>query len=196
MISLDYAFHHLESVIGIIVGRPGALDRMDISADGFWRSFSAIVVALPALFFVWVINATTSLASTPNWSLPTLVASEAAFELAGWLIPVAVFAVILRPLGFGHRFVHLVVVRNWANALFSYLIAALFVPYLIFPQGNAAMVLAGMVLLVAVLVAAVRLTRTALDCALQTAIAFVAAELIISLGLAFAYSGLVSPGAG
>lgn len=57
MINLDYAFHHLESVIGVIAGRPGALERMDISSDGFWRSFSAIIVALPALFFGWVIGA-------------------------------------------------------------------------------------------------------------------------------------------
>jgi hypothetical protein len=30
---------------------------MDISADGFWRSFEAIPAALPALIFAWVAEA-------------------------------------------------------------------------------------------------------------------------------------------
>ncbi|WP_349363708.1 MAG: hypothetical protein ABL307_16420 [Roseitalea porphyridii] len=192
MISLDYAFHHLESVFGIIVGRPGALDRMDISAEGFWRSFSAIVVALPALFFIWVITATTNVAAAPGSNLGALVATEAILALVGWLLPVAVFAIILKPLGLSHRFAHLVIVRNWANAFFSYMMAALFVPYLGLPQGHAVLGFLGIVLLVVVLVAAVRLMRAALDCSPPTAIAFVAGELLISVGLAV----YVAPSAG
>lgn len=191
MINLDYAFHHVECVAAAIAGRPGAIERMDISADGFWRSFSAIAVALPAMFFVWVMNARTNQADMPTAGIAPLVAGEAVFELVVWLLPIPIFALILRPLGLGHRFVHLVIARNWANALFSYVIAALYVPYLVVGDDNGAMMMLGGVLMVLILIAAVRLTRAALDSSLPLAIAFIAGEFVVSIALAITYLGML-----
>ncbi|MBO6640011.1 MAG: hypothetical protein JJ920_19080 [Roseitalea sp.] len=191
MINLDYAFHHVECVAGVMTGRPGAIERMDISADGFWRSFSAIAVALPAMFFVWVMNARANQAEMTTLGIAPLVAGEAVFELIVWLLPVPVFALVLRPLGLGHRFVHLVIARNWANALFSYAIAALYVPYLVVADDNGAMMMLGGVLMVLILIAAVRLTRAALDSSMALAIAFIAGELIVSATLAITYVGIM-----
>ncbi len=191
MINLDYAFHHVECVAAAITGRPGAIERMDISADGFWRSFTAIAVALPAMFFVWVMNARSNQAEMPSMGVAPLVAGEAVFELVVWLLPIPVFALVLRPLGLGHRFVHLVIARNWANALFSYVIAALYVPYLVVADDNGAMMMLGGVLMVLILVAAVRLTRAALDSSVSLAMAFIAGEFIVSIALAIAYLGML-----
>ncbi|RKF08489.1 hypothetical protein DEM25_000345 [Oceaniradius stylonematis] len=191
MINLDYAFHHVECVAAAITGRPGAIERMDISADGFWRSFTAIAVALPAMFFVWVMNARANQAEMPSMGVAPLVAGEAVFELVVWLLPIPVFALVLRPLGLGHRFVHLVIARNWANALFSYVIAALYVPHLVVADDNGAMMMLGGVLMVLILVAAVRLTRAALDSSVSLAMAFIAGEFIVSIALAIAYLGML-----
>jgi len=191
MINLDYAFHHVECVAAAIAGRRGAIERMDISADGFWRSFSAIAVALPAMFFVWVMNARTNQADMPSIGVAPLVAGEAVFELIVWLLPIPIFALILRPLGLGHRFVHLVIARNWANALFSYVIAAFYVPYLVVADDNGAMMVLGSVMMVLILIAAVRLTRAALDSSLPLAIAFIAGEFIVSIALAITYLGVL-----
>ena len=196
MIDLDYAFHHMESVIGVIAGRPGALERMDISSDGFWRSFSAIIVALPALFFVWVINAVDAMALSPDRGLAGPIAMQAVLDLAGWLVPVALFAVILKPLGFGGRFVHLIIARNWFTALFSYLEVIVHLSGLVWPGGGMMMVALGAVLAVLVLFAFVRLTRAALDSSLRTAIVFVAVELGAGLALVAGYVVLVAPAAG
>ena len=53
---LDYALHHLSCILRILRGDTAALGDMDISADGFWRSFEAFPAALPALFFAWVVE--------------------------------------------------------------------------------------------------------------------------------------------
>ena len=192
MINLDYAFHHLESVIGVIAGRPGALERMDISSDGFWRSFSAIIVALPALFFGWVIGAVTALADTPSGSLASLIARDAVLESVAWFLPIAVFAVIVKPLGFGARFAHLIVVRNWSNALFSYVLALYFIALMVLPASGTPMLLAGIVLIVGMLFAAVRLVRAALACSRRVAIAFVGGELAMGIALIAVYASAAS----
>ncbi|WP_306117440.1 MULTISPECIES: hypothetical protein [unclassified Roseitalea] len=191
--NLDYAFHHMECALAVMIGRREALTRMDISADGFWRSFGAILVSAPALFFVWVLSARQTQAEFPLASTGGLILAEAAFELFVWLAPVFVLAMILRPLGFGDRFSHLIIARNWSAAVISYAIAVPFVAQLFAgpESGLAAMLL--LVVLAVVFIAAVRVTRTALDSSLMVAIAFTATELFIGLMLASAYYGAVLP---
>ena len=43
---LDYALHHLTCILRVLRGDVAALGDMDISADGFWRSFEAFPAAL------------------------------------------------------------------------------------------------------------------------------------------------------
>ena len=38
----------------MMLGKPDGLRLLDLSADGFWNSFFAIVGALPALIAGWV----------------------------------------------------------------------------------------------------------------------------------------------
>ena len=189
MINLDYAFHHLECAVRIMAGRREALDDMDISADGFWRSFSAIAVALPAMFFVWVVSARQTQATLPTHSTGGLIAAEATFELVMWLLPVLVLAVVLRPLGLSHRFSHLIIARNWSGAVVSYAVAAVFLPQLVLSPENGFVLVLYILLLMALVLFAVRITSAALDTGLATASAFVAAELIAGLMLASLYYG-------
>ena len=193
MINLNYAFYHLECVVSIIRGEREALDRMDISADGFWRSFSAIPIALPAMFFTWVIGARQTQAEIPTISMSAIVGADAVLELFLWLLPVVAFAVVLGPIGFGPRFTHLIVVRNWSAVLMAYLAAALLSPYAVLGADNGVMMLVTLALFVAILVVAVRITQTALDSATPTAIGLVAAELAIGLFIAASFYALVFP---
>ena len=46
-------------------GRPDGIRLLDITADGFWNSFFAIAVALPAMFAGWVTIANAWAAADP-----------------------------------------------------------------------------------------------------------------------------------
>ena len=43
----------------MMMGKPDGIRLLDISADGFWNSFFAIAIALPALIAGWVTLANT-----------------------------------------------------------------------------------------------------------------------------------------
>ena len=191
MIDFDYVFHHVECAIGIMVGRREALDQMDITADGFWRSFAAIAVALPAMLFVWVVNARQTLSEAPFASMGGLIAADAVLEIILWLLPVLAFALVLGPLGFGQRFSHLIIARNWSGAAVSYAVALFYVPFLVVPSGNIVMAVVLFALYVALVVVAVRITQAALDTTIGIAIAFVAAELAVGIVLVLAYDTLL-----
>lgn len=193
MINLDYAFHHLECVVAIISGRKEALDRMDISADGFWRSFAAIPLSLPAMFFTWVISARQTQTEMPAFSIGALVATEAFVELVLWLLPIVVLALILGRLGFGGRFTHLIIVRNWTAVIVTYVVAAAFLPYLALPVDNGAMILVTLILFVVIMLTVIRVTQSALECSTAMAIGLVVAELVLGLFIASALYGLILP---
>jgi hypothetical protein len=48
--------------LALMTGKRDGLKLLDLSADGFWNSFYAIVLALPAMFVGWVSASPTALA--------------------------------------------------------------------------------------------------------------------------------------
>ena len=54
MPSVEDIQQYLTGAWRMMMGKPDGLRLLDISADGFWNSFFAIVVALPALIVGWV----------------------------------------------------------------------------------------------------------------------------------------------
>ena len=54
MPSAEEIQQYLTGAWRMMMGKPDGLRLLDLSADGFWNSFFAIIVALPALFVGWV----------------------------------------------------------------------------------------------------------------------------------------------
>lgn len=186
---LDYALHHVACTARLLRGDIAALDEMDISADGFWRSFEAIPASLPALMFAWVAEARQLQADGTAVSLGSMILRMAVLELAFWIVPVIALAFVLKALGMMHRFTHLVVARNWLAALVSYLFVIVPLSGLL-DAGNSslpAMLTLGAIGLM--LWFSVRVTRAALNTPLSVAVTFVAVEAVITYPLAvFAYA--------
>lgn len=113
---------YLYGVWRIMMGRRDGMKVLDVSADGFWNSFSAIFVALPALLFSWVsfANEAEALMLLPGTRFETLVRLMIA-GVGSWILPLAALAVIAPHMRIGHRFVHYVVATNWASALLAWL---------------------------------------------------------------------------
>ncbi|GAB4352524.1 MAG: hypothetical protein Kow0026_10100 [Oricola sp.] len=194
----DYAFHHVGCVVRLLRGDPAAFADMDISADGFWRSFEAIPAALPALIFAWVAEAQQIRAAGSPDSVGSLIVRMAALELAFWILPIIVLAIVLRQLRLGHRFSHLIIARNWLAVLTSYVFVAAPLFELAFSGGatSSASVLITLATMVLALWFSVSVTRAALSVQPAIAIAFVAVEVFITYPLAvvaYGAAGLYPP---
>ncbi|TCD16468.1 hypothetical protein [Oricola cellulosilytica] len=179
----DYAFHHIGCVVRIIRGEQRAISDMDISGDGFWRSFEAIPAAFPALLFAWVVEAHRMQIEGVAGSTASLIARMALLELIFWILPIIALAMALRPLGFASRFPHLIIARNWLAAVASYLFVV--VPLSeVFSGASDIVGWLTLFMLALILWFSVRITRTALDTSVGIAIGFVAAETMITFPLA------------
>lgn len=102
----------------MMTGKPDGIRLLDLSADGFWNSFFAIVVAVPALIVGWVTIAN-DLGQYPDLfgSKLSILLRLAAVDLAAWIVPLAAFIFAAPLLGIGDRIVHYIVSSNWGTAL-------------------------------------------------------------------------------
>jgi len=187
----DYAFHHVGCVMRLLRGDTAAFSDMDISADGFWRSFEAIPAALPALIFAWVAEARQIRAEGAYDSVGSLVMRMALLELVFWILPIVILAVVLRQMKLGHRFSHLVIARNWLAVLTSYVFVTVPLIELAVSGGetSAATLLLTLVVMGLTLWFSVRVTRAALSVQPAVAVAFVAVEVFLTYPLAVAAYG-------
>lgn len=103
----------------LMTGRADGLRLLDLSADGFWDSFMAIPVALPALAIGWLMSAN-GLAD-PDTGRLFIVLKLAVVDLAVWIAPLVVFVVAAPQLGLADRVSQFVVAYNWGEALLSWL---------------------------------------------------------------------------
>lgn len=103
-------------------GKPDGVRMLDLSADGFWNSFFAIVLALPPMLTGWVTMADSLPAGDDgDGGRMTTVLALAIVDISAWILPLMVLAFAMRPLGVGDRFVAYVVASNWGSALLVWL---------------------------------------------------------------------------
>lgn len=184
MIDFDYGFYHIERVWRIVRGNEAALDEMDISSDGFWRSFAAIIWALPALYFAWVFDARDLIIQGVELTMVRIVIYSAIIELVLWFVPVLLFAFVLKPFGLAQRYSHLIIARNWLSVPIVY--AYVVIMLLGFLLGDAApLLLASFIFFLAAIWIQIRVTRVSLGCEIPLASALVIGEFIILLMIMF-----------
>lgn len=120
MLDADYVQAHLSAAWRIMATAKGdALPGMDISAEGFWRSFWSILLALPPMLLSWV-------AAAPDFSeegsaLSLTVLRLGVADLAAWLLPIAGLAMVARTVGMGRSFAAYVIATNWGSAILVWL---------------------------------------------------------------------------
>lgn len=105
----------------VMTGRADGMRLLDISAEGFWDSFFAIVVATPALAIGWLSSANQFMIFEPAPSRLGILMRLAAIDLAVWIVPLVGLALVVRRAGIADRYVHYVVSGNWATALLIWL---------------------------------------------------------------------------
>ncbi|MEQ1941406.1 transporter [Mesorhizobium sp. VNQ89] len=166
----------------MMLGKADGLKLLDISADGFWNSFYAMLIALPALVVGWVgfANDLSALGDGFDGRL-SIVLRLATIDLAAWVVPLLVLAAVAKPAGIADRFVHLVVASNWASALIAWIILPPALIGLVLPEVRPLEDMLSLVFFVAAMVLTWRMTNAALGKGAGVASAVFAGMFIVSL---------------
>ncbi len=137
MLSADETSSSLNGAWRLMLGKADGLRLLDLSADGFWNSFFAIVVAAPAMIVGWV--GTANEIGDPNAFAGRfgMLIRLATIDLSSWLLPLVALALVASRAGIGDRFVHYVVASNWASAITAWIMLPAALIRLFLPPPNA-----------------------------------------------------------
>ncbi|MHA6643832.1 transporter [Mesorhizobium sp. A623] len=121
MLSADETQASLTGAWRLMLGKPDGLRLLDLSADGFWNSFYAMVFAVPALIVGWVGIANEIGDPDVFAGRLAMLFGLAAVDFGAWVLPLIGLALVAPRAGIGERFVAYVVASNWASAIIAWL---------------------------------------------------------------------------
>lgn len=166
----------------LMLGRPEGLHRLDLTTDGFWNSFYAMIVSVPALAVGWV-SLANRLGGPDLGDRVAMLLWLGTIDFLAWTVPLALLAAVARPAGFAHRFIPYVVASNWGSALLIWVMVPLSVVELVFPGASDLANALSLVAFVAVMVLAWRLTNASLGLGAGVASAVFGGTFVVSLVL-------------
>lgn len=182
---------HLLGAFRMMAGKRDGLRLLDLSLDGFWNSFFAIVVALPAMLASWVPLAG-ELAADASFPLRlSMLVRLALVDVGAWVLPLVALAAVADHAGIRHRFVHYVVATNWGSAIFAWMTLPVSLVRLIFPANVDLAAGLSLIVFIATLVLYWRLTNAALEKGAVTASAVFGGMLAASLVTLFALQDIL-----
>lgn len=165
----------------LMQGDAQAARKLDISEDGFWNSFFAIVVALPALFAMWTDEAIDLAPGAAAFGIRAgLVARLAVIEVVAWVLPIMAVAYVLYRIGRRDRIAPFVIANNWGTALMVWIILPAVLIHSLMPGIADVVLLLLLFLFIASLVLFWRLNNAVLGMGWATSTAAVAAMVFLS----------------
>ncbi len=185
MISLDEVARSLNGAWLLFFDRPNAMRLFDASYGGFWRSFQAVILVVPAYELTVLADHRAYLAAAEAGTF-----NEAAYFAAKWLafafdwvtLPL-LLAALARFLNIQKGYPAYVVARNWSSVLTV-------LPFAVIALADLAGLISPQVLFFPSLLAlaiALRfsylIARRALDVGVDVAIGFVVLDFLVSLAL-------------
>ena len=162
-----------------------ALNYFNMSIEGFWRSFLAVLIVVPLYVVFLVLN----LGQLSGMELPTgsatskelYVAIKLAAHILGWLAFPIVMIPISRLMDLSQSYVPYIIVWNWSNVL---VMAVILPAVLLFPPSAQSGQSAKLILMAAqitVLFYGYLVARAGLQCKILTAIGVVMLDLLLGL---------------
>jgi hypothetical protein len=176
----------------MMLGRTDGLRMLDLTADGFWTSFFAIVIALPAMFASWVSLANGMAVLDPEGpGRLSLIARLAVVDLSSWILPLVALALVAPRAGIGDRYVHYVVASNWATAIVVWIMLPPSILRFFMPDAADLSALVSLGLFILTLVFSWRLTNIAIGKGAAVATGVFAAMVAMSLFVLFGMQDLL-----
>lgn len=176
----------------MMTGRADGLRMLDLSADGFWNSFYAMLLALPPLFISWTGSASL-VAASPGVSQTRLsvVPKLALVEFVVWVVPLVLIGMLARRIGIADRFVAYVVASNWGSVLLAWIILPPLLLQMVIPVSEDFAALLSLVFLVIQLALSWRLTNIAIGQGAAMGTAVFSGMFVVSIALTFATQALL-----
>ncbi|TIP81232.1 MAG: transporter [Mesorhizobium sp.] len=195
MLSSDETYASLNGAWRLMLGKADGLRQLDLSADGFWNSFFAIVVAAPALIVGWVGLANEI--GDPNAFAGrfSMLIRLATVDIGVWVLPLVGLALVAPRAGIGGRFVHYVVASNWASAIIAWMMLPAALIRLFLPSTNEFAVLASLLLFALSMILTWRMTNVAIGRGAAVGTAVFAGMFVASLVVLFGLQALLGIGA-
>ena len=159
---LDEVLVYIKGLWLLIQGDREGYRWLDISEDGLWRSFTAMLWSLPALAVGWASWRLYYLSAMPSGTTVGFgfFVKLMITDLAGWLLPIALTAILARPLGFSIFVVPVIVTTNWLQVPLAYAMAVPAAMLLLVPGSADLVALLWLLLIFANAVLLFRLLRT------------------------------------
>ena len=177
----------------LLLDRPGAMRFFDVSVEGFWRSFAAVILVVPSYAFAVLADQRMVSAADPSLPLESgtgLMVHNGLGLALDWIALPLILALLARPLGIARHYPEFVVARNWCAVLAA-------VPFGVIGLLVVAGVVGadfGSLLMVAALIVVLRynyvIARRALEASVGFAIGIVVLDFVVSLTVALSIDGL------
>lgn len=191
MLSSDEIQSSLLGAWRMMLGKADGLRLLDLSADGFWNSFFAILVAAPALIVSWV-GIANEIGDPDAFSGRFgMLVRLAIIDVGAWVLPLFALALLGRKVGIGGRFVHYVVASNWASAITAWLMLPASLVRLFLPVTDDFVQLISLILFVVSMVLTWRMTNAAIGRGAAIGSAVFAGMFVASLVVLFALQALL-----
>ena len=191
MLSADEIQTSLAGAWRLMMGKPDGFRRLDLSAEGFWNSFQAIIVAVPALILGWIGAANAIAGPAAATGRFSMVVKLGLVDLGSWVLPLVGLALVAQHAGIANRFVHYVVASNWASAIIAWLLLPSALLRLLLPSATEAAMLVSLLLFVASLVLTWRMTNAAIGKGAAVGSAVFAGMFVASLVVLFTLQSLL-----
>lgn len=193
MPGLSEILSYIFAVLRIMRNDPNGFDDLDISADGFWRSFSAILVCLPAFVISWMsfqVNFTSvdgGGANSNAWFFVVMAFSD----IANWIVPIVILGLASSTLNIAQYFARIVIATNWYGIIISYAGAFPLAIGLLLPDIRDMTSILSLVIFIASIYYHVRIVRIGLDGQGLLAAGITAAMVVFSLFMSELTLGLI-----
>lgn len=144
--SIDDIVRFFSGAALLMAGRAEGLKRLELSADGFWQSFSAIVVALPPIALSWIeFESVQGEGRATDMGPVAVYGAHAVADILAWILPIIVLMLVAKPIGYSRKIVPLVVATNWGGAMLAWVFAPYWLIVLLVGMGGGTALLGALV---------------------------------------------------
>ena len=183
MPQIDEVLHYVKGLWLLVLGRKEGFGFLDITANGVWRSFAAILWCLPVMAVSWSASRLFYLANMPDGTQVGLAffVKLLIVDLATWILPLVLIAVLAKPLGYADLLAGIIVTTNWLSVPIFYVMALPIALRLVIPGSEGVTSLLSLVTLVTAFTAIYRLLKAIAGDQTLLAVALTAMFILPSL---------------
>ena len=170
----------------LFIGKPDALRYFDTSADGFWRSFRAIILVAPLYALTALADRRDMLTDTnpgDDFTSAQFWAAKALTLALDWVTLPILLGLIADFIGIKRGYPALIVARNWATVLMLIPFAGIALLDLAGIGTPNSLVLPSLLALIATFRMSYAIARRTLEVGAEIAIAFVVLDFLVSLAI-------------